>query len=177
MERTATVDIARAAEVSHGAVFAHFPTRDDLVLAVIDGVTQRIAANLRDLALRCAEPSLRDTLRAHVAAVAAQEGLYAAFVLERRLLPVGARSRFVILLAAVAHYFRLAAARAIARGAVRDRSLTLLFNVWIAMLHHTVCNRDLFAEGDSALAERGDRLIAEYLQLIAPDPRKEHAHD
>ncbi len=32
---TKTLDIARAAKLSHGAIFVHFPTRETLMLAVI----------------------------------------------------------------------------------------------------------------------------------------------
>lgn len=36
ISNTATADVAKAQRVSHGTVFVHFPTREELILAVID---------------------------------------------------------------------------------------------------------------------------------------------
>ena len=36
ISRTTTADVAKTLRVSHGTVFVHFPTRDDLILAVVE---------------------------------------------------------------------------------------------------------------------------------------------
>ena len=38
---TTTADVAKAVRMSHGVLFLHFPTRDDLVIAVIDEFGRR----------------------------------------------------------------------------------------------------------------------------------------
>src|SRR5579872_482809 len=42
-----TADFAKAAGVSHGAVFLHFPTREVLVLRVLDAFGDRLSAALK----------------------------------------------------------------------------------------------------------------------------------
>src|SRR5258708_13525954 len=54
---TTTADVAKSIRMSHGVVFLHFPTRDDLVIAVIDEFGRRLSAEFRqafehDLGLR-----------------------------------------------------------------------------------------------------------------------------
>ena len=43
-------DVARAARVSHGTVFVHFPTRDDMVAAVVEVLGYRITRKLHECA-------------------------------------------------------------------------------------------------------------------------------
>jgi len=162
---TSTADVAAAARVAHGTVFVHFPTRDDLIMAVLEEFATRIPARVRELALRT-EPTLRDVLEAHVQAISEQEALYATLVVERPHLPRAARSRLVILLSAVAYIFRDAAQREIAAGEIRKLPLGLMFNGWLGLLHHYVCNRDLFMEGPSVLAERGPALVQHFLDMV-----------
>ncbi len=162
---TSTADVAAAARVAHGTVFVHFPTRDDLVLAVLEEIVIRVPARVRELALQT-QPSLRDVLNAHVRAIAEQERLYSHFVVERPQLPSATRTRLVILQSAVAYVFRDAARREIIAGTLRDLPLGLLFNTWLGLLHHYLCNRDLFSTGSSVLAERGPRLMDHFLGMV-----------
>jgi len=48
----------------------------------------------------------------------------------------------------------------------------LLFNTWIGLVHHYVCNRDLFAPGESVIARRGSVLLDHYMGLLAPVKRE-----
>jgi AcrR family transcriptional regulator len=165
IERTATARVARKARVAHGTLFVHYPTRDDLILAVVEEFTTRIAARIRDLEL-ATQPNLKAVLQAHVAAIAEQEGFYARLVLERMLLPPRSRNRLVILHSAVAFMFARAVERETRSGGIRPAAPGPLFNTWIGLLHHYVCNRDLFSENGPVLAQRGDALIEHFLSLV-----------
>lgn len=165
--RTPTAEIAQAAGVAHGTVFVHFPTRDDLVSAVIEEFAVKAASRLRELAM-AGDITLRSMLRAHVQSIAEQESFYAHLVTERPLLPRQAKSRLVILQSAVAYYFGEAFDRALRAQLVRPAPKALVFNTWLGLIHHYVCNRDLFAPGRSVLNERGEPLVDYFLTLIEP---------
>ena len=47
---TRTIDVAERAGVAHGTVFVHFPTRYDLVTAVVAEHSDQIAGRLHELA-------------------------------------------------------------------------------------------------------------------------------
>ena len=157
-----TADFARAAHVSHGAVFLHFPTREALVLRVLDEFGNRLAAAL-GVAMQ-GELSLAGVLRAHLATLREYEPFYARLVQEGALLPAKARSMLFILHAAVSHRMRLAAQSEAA--ALRAIPPHLLFNSWIALLHYYIGNRDVFAPGVSVLEAKGDELVAHFLTLV-----------
>jgi AcrR family transcriptional regulator len=158
-----TADFAKAAKVSHGAVFLHFPTREALVLRVLDVFGDRLSAAFK-VAMQ-GELSLEGVLRAHLLVLREYEDFYARLVQEGALLPVKARSLLFILHAAVSHRLRLAAEVEVAAGRCKAMKQHLLFNTWIALVHYYIANRDVFAPGESVLAAKGDELIGHFLSL------------
>jgi TetR/AcrR family transcriptional regulator, acrEF/envCD operon repressor len=155
-----TADFAKAAEVSHGTVFLHFPTREALVLRVLDVFGDKLSAAFN--AAMQDEASFEGVLRAHIGVLKEYELFYARLVQEGPLLPIKARSLLFILHASVARRMRLAAD---AETAMRPIAPHLLFNSWIALLHYYIANRDVFAPGQSVLAEKGDELVGHFLEM------------
>jgi AcrR family transcriptional regulator len=159
-----TADFAKAAAVSHGTVFLHFPTREALVLRVLDAFGDRLAAALNE-AMR-GEGRLEGVLRAHLAVLREYEPFYARLVQEGPSLPMKARSLLFILHASVSHRMNVVAAREAASGSLRRVARHLMFNTWIALVHYYIANRDIFAPGQSVLAAKGDELIDHFLKLV-----------
>jgi AcrR family transcriptional regulator len=158
-----TADFAKAAKVSHGAVFLHFPTKEALVLRVLDVFGDRLAAAFK-VAMQ-ADLSLEGVLRAHLSVLRDYENFYARLVQEGALLPVKARSLLFILHASVSRRLGLAAEDEVAAGRTRAMKQHLLFNTWIALVHYYIANRDVFAPGESVLAAKGDELVEHFLDL------------
>src|SRR5579872_1035403 len=159
-----TADIAKAAGVSHGAVFLHFPTREVLVLRVLDAFGDRLSAALK--AAMQGEATFEGALRAHLGGLREYEPFYARLVQEGLLLPIKARSMLFILNASVSHRLKLVAQAEAAAGKMRKFAPHLLFNTWLALLHYYIGNRDVFAPGRSVLAAKGDELVAHFLNLV-----------
>jgi AcrR family transcriptional regulator len=162
--QTTTADIAKAIGMSHGVVFLHFPKRDDLVIAVIDEFARRLAAEFRGALER--ELGLRAVLEAHLLALSEFEPFYARLVSEAPLLPPKVRSTLLMLQAAVSHRLYEAAERERQAGRARGFERHLLFNTWIGLVHHYLVNRDVFAQGESVLAEQGDALVGHFMRLV-----------
>lgn len=161
---TKTADIAKAIGMSHGVVFLHFPKRDELVIAVIDEFARRLAAEFRQALER--DLGLRAVLQAHLRALAEFEPFYARLVTEAPLLPPKVRGTLLMLQAYVSGQLFLAAERERKAGRVRKLERHLLFNTWIGLVHHYLVNRDVFASGDSVIAEQGDALVHHFMTLM-----------
>jgi AcrR family transcriptional regulator len=159
-----TADFAKAAGVSHGAVFLHFPTREALVLRVLDVFGDRLSAALK-AAMR-GEGTLAGVLRAHLGVLREYESFYARLVQEGPLLPIKARSLLFIINASVSHRLKLVSEAEAAAGTMRKIAPHLLFNTWLALLHYYIANRDVFAPGESVLAAKGEELVAHFLALV-----------
>lgn len=163
---TRTVDIARAAGVSHGTVFVHFPTRDDLVAEVVGVVGARVIRRIHDLVEAAA--GVFEVLQAHLDGLAEFEEFYARLVTEGAVLPPFARSMLFGIQSAISWHLAQASEREAAAGLIRPVPPHLLFNTWIGLLNHYLTHRDLFAPGESVLARHGPDLLDHLMGLLRP---------
>jgi AcrR family transcriptional regulator len=159
-----TDDVAKAAGVSHGSVFAHFESQDALISAVIWDFGQRIAQRTHDLA--CGHAGVREILAAHLTGLAEYEDFYFRLVSESTLLPAGCRDCFIMVQSAISLHLSEAVKRETELGLIRPMPLHLLFNTWIGLVHYYLINRELFAPGKSVIEQRGGELIEYFIGLI-----------
>lgn len=156
-------DIAKAAGVSHGTVFLHFSTQEGLIARVIEAYCGGIAQETHEAAASCR--SLRDFLLAHAAGIARHETFYTRLVIESRLLPQEARDAWIGLQSAVSFHFSQAVEREgdVVRAGI---PLSMLFNMWMGLVHYYLGNGDLFAPEGHVLDRHGPALVENYLKLV-----------
>ncbi|AOT72055.1 TetR/AcrR family transcriptional regulator [Geosporobacter ferrireducens] len=161
---TRTSDIASAAKVSHGTVFAHFPTREILLDAVIEEFGTRITRRLHELVNNHGD--MKEVLEAHLKGISEYEDFYTRLASEGHLLHESARNAFVMIQSAVSYHIIQVAEREIEDCKVRSIPVELLFNTWVGLIHYYLVNRDLFAPGESVLKRYGVQWIEHYINLI-----------
>ncbi|ADY54628.1 transcriptional regulator, TetR family [Syntrophobotulus glycolicus DSM 8271] len=161
---TTTAEIARAANVSHGTIFVHFPTQKDIFISVINAFGSQIATRLHDLLAENA--SVRDVFAAHLKGLIEFEPFYSRLVSEQSLLPLEARDTLVMIQSCVSFHLGQAIERQFCAQDDRALPIHLIFNGWIALIHYYLANHDLFAPGESVLKNCGKELLAYYCQLI-----------
>jgi AcrR family transcriptional regulator len=159
-----TSDIARAAGVSHGTVFMHFPTREILLDAVIEEFGMRITKRLHELVNSNCE--MKEVLEAHLRGISEYEAFYSRLVSEGRLLPESARNSLVMIQSAISFHLIQVAEREMEAHKIRTMPVNLLFNTWIGLIHYYLVNGDLFAPGGSVLERYSTQLIEHYINLI-----------
>ncbi len=165
---TRTLEVATAANVAHGTIFSHFATREDLVAAVVAEYGGQIAKRLEALVRK--QATLREVLSAHLAGLSEQEGFYSRLVMEGPQLPTSAASRLSDIQSTIASYFSEAAEREKAEGRVRFGRVDLLFDTWLGLIHHYICNRDVFSTGKQpVLIERGPELLDHFMDLLSKE--------
>lgn len=161
---TTTAEVANAMEVSHGTVFVHFPTREDLVLAVVEKFGERISDELGRRVSE--EQSLRQMLKNHVEVVSEFEDFYMRLISESQSLPKGIRSVLYSLNSFLSYRFFAAAKKLMKTGELKKFDQPTFFNTWLALVHFQVMNRDLFSEKRPILAHVGDELVRQFFHLI-----------
>jgi AcrR family transcriptional regulator len=167
---TRTLDVARQARVSHGSVFVHFPSREDLMSAVVGELAREITDAIH--ARAHGGGSLRDALTAHLDGLAEHEDAIRWLLLETPLLPRGFHLAWVGMQSAISVHLAEAAERDIAAGRVRAMPTHLLFNTWIGLIHHYLINRELFAPGRSVLRAHGPELLDHFMSLVEAKGRR-----
>lgn len=161
---TSTADISKSLKVSHGTLFVHFPTRDDLIKAVVDEFGERLSTALGQKLSD--EHKLKDLLKAHVTVLANFEDFYMRLISESQSLPPHIRSIIYAINASLSYRFYRAAKAEMNNGQIKKMNQVQFFNTWMGLLHYNIMNRDLFSEKTPILNEVGDDLIRHFLHLI-----------
>lgn len=161
---TKTIDISKEAGVSHGTVFSHFKTQEELLDTVIEEVGNRIVSKLQELI--DVKGTLEEILKAHINGLMEFEKFYTRLIIERRLLPESASNIYIIIQSSISFHIGEVLKREIAKGKIIDTSIHLLFNSWVGLIHYYLTNGDLFTKDGSILNNYGQDLINHYIKLI-----------
>lgn len=164
ISNTTTADVAKELKVSHGTLFVHFATRDDLVKAVVDDFGERLSAALGERLSE--EQSLKDLLKAHLSVLSEFEDFYLRLIAESQSLPGHIRSIIYAINASLSYRFYKAAKAQMADGSIKKMSQVLFFNTWMGLVHYYIQNRDLFSDQVPILSEVGDDIVRHFFNLI-----------
>ncbi len=160
-------DIAEAAGVSHGTVFAHFANHEAMITAVIEEFGGKMTLRTHELACDCRE--VRELLAAHLTSIMEFEAFYTRLVVEARLLPTVARDTFIMIQSAVSFHITQAAQREMEAGTIRAMPLSLFFNTWMALINYYLSNGDLFAPEGGVMKRYGGTLLEHFMSLARGD--------
>lgn len=161
---TKTIDISKEAGVSHGTVFSHFKTQEELLDTVIEEVGNRIVSKLQELI--DVKGTLEEILKAHINGLIEFEKFYTRLIIERRLLPESASNIYIIIQSSISFHIGEVLKREIAKGKIIDTPIHLIFNSWVGLIHYYLTNGDLFTNEGSILNNYGQDLINHYIKLI-----------
>lgn len=161
---TKTADIAKAANVAHGTVFTHFPTQENLFIAVVEEFGIRITQRLQQLI--DINSSLFEILEAHMTGLIEFEAFYSRLVIERRLLPKAVNNTYIMIQSTISFHIGIAAEKEMKQGTIRKLPIHILYNTWIGLIHYYITNGDLFSPDGSVLKKYFNELLQNYMNLI-----------
>lgn len=162
--KTRTSDIAKVANVSHGTVFAHFSTQEELLISVIEEFGDRITKRLHELV--DTNSSLFEVLEAHLKGLIEFEPFYSRLVIERRLLPENVCNTYIMIQSTISFHISIAAEKEMEQGTIRKIPLHLIYNTWVGLIHYYITNSDLFSPSGSVLKQYYQELLQHYISLI-----------
>ncbi|CCO08132.1 TetR/AcrR family transcriptional regulator [Desulforamulus hydrothermalis] len=157
--------IAKEAGVSHGSIFAHFPTMNDLLISLLSDFGDKMGASLHVLAKKC--DSVENLLKEHLKVLKEYETIYSRLISEKNRLPNEAKNTFAIIQSTVAFHFSSVIEREIEKGMVKKLPVHMLFNIWLGLVHYYLLNKDFFSDSNESVIKRyGSELLSTYLNLI-----------
>lgn len=159
-----TIDIAKAAGVSHGSIFSHFQTQEELVVATIREFGERVNLRLHEMLNN--EADLKDLLRSHIDGLKEFEAFYTHLIIERRMLPKTITDTFIMIESTISFHIGIAAEREMKMGSLKKVPVHLIFNSWVGLIHYYLTNSDLFCQEGSVLDIYGEELLMYYLNQI-----------
>ncbi len=168
---TATADIAKAHKVSHGTVFVHFATREDLILAVIDDFGTKLS---QQFGHGMSQSHLRLLLEFHLDVLAEYEDFYFRLLSELVHLPEKVKSTIFMLNSAIAWKLYESAKPLMDHGDLKQISRPWLFNTWMALVQYHILYRDILSGKKPILKEKKKELVDHFIHLIQTKKEKEN---
>ncbi|MBE6034766.1 MAG: TetR/AcrR family transcriptional regulator [Clostridiales bacterium] len=162
---TKTADIAAAAQVSHGTVFSHFPTREVLLETVIEDVGSKIAKRMHELAEKSC--GMKEMLEAHLKGIAEYEDFYIRLISEASLLDRVSKNTLIMIQSAISFHLIQVAEQGMKRKKIKQIPLPFLFNTWLGLIHYYLMNKELFAPKESVISVYGAEWIDYFMNLIS----------
>jgi len=161
----ATSVIAKEAGVSHGSIFAHFPTLNDLLICLLSDFGDKMGASLHMLTKEC--DGIENFLEGHLNVLEEYEPFYTRLIAEKNRLPDEAKAAFAVIQSTAAYHFSRVIEHETEKEAVKKLPIHLLFNTWLGLLHYYLLNREFFADsGESVIKRYRAELLTAYLNLI-----------
>lgn len=161
---TTTSAVAKEADVSHGTIFVHFPTLDDLLACLLQNFGDTVGTTLHSLAE--GNRSVEDFLKTHIAVLEEYEDFYRRLITEISLLPDEAKTTFIFIQSTVSFHFSKVVEQEIQQKAIKNLPVHMLFNTWIGLVNYYLQNKELFAPDASVLKRYKSELIRVFLKLI-----------
>jgi AcrR family transcriptional regulator len=155
--------IAQKAGLAHGSIFVHFPTRENLQLAVLERFAQEFGGKLHKLSV--SNCGITELLYAHIGILEKHEPFYKKAISEISSLPDETKTLLVSVQSIMSHHFGAVIKRE--QKTIKDIPLHMLFNTWIGLVHYYLQNSELFAPGASVLKRCKNELVASFVSLIS----------
>ncbi len=157
-----TAVIAKEARVSHGTIFVHFPSLDELLCCLIQDFGDVLGSEIHRLAET--KDNIEELLKAHLDVLARYEKFYIRLIAERSLLPEEAQLTFSNIQSIAAYHFNKVIERE--SSTIKNLPVHLLFNTWMGLIHYYLLNKDLFSPDAPVLERYGPELMETFLELM-----------
>ncbi|MFV0393029.1 MAG: TetR/AcrR family transcriptional regulator, partial [Coprobacillaceae bacterium] len=160
---TPTNVIAKEAGVSHGTIFNHFPTLEDLYIGTLESFNKTITLQMHNLSIT--SDSIKELLYKYLDVIEEYEAFYTRLISETNLLPIEVRFTLIEMQSGISHHFSTVVEKERALGTIKDIPLHMLFNTWLGLVHYYLQNSQSFAPNESVIKRYKKELVTNYLKL------------
>ncbi|MCG8525025.1 MAG: TetR/AcrR family transcriptional regulator [Opitutales bacterium] len=164
IEKTNTADIAKEAKLSHGAIFVHFKTRQDIVLNVIDRFGVELREQITQSIGRSHTP--KSVLLSFTKALASFEDFYVELLIVMPKMPDSLQGSFLMVQNALAYQLLPVVKAKLDPSRYEKLGEDGIMNSWFAQLHYFLSNRHLYVSESSVLEKSGTKIVNDYLTLL-----------
>jgi AcrR family transcriptional regulator len=160
-----TVTIAKKANIAHGTVFFHFPTKDDLMMDMLDIELLKITAELNPLLTDVS--NMRILMERYLDFVASEEPFLSMLAKEAPLYTPQMRRTVMGREAAIRHYFHIVLTREMVSGHCKSLDSTLVLTFLFSTIQEFLRFRDAYRTGESVIKERKEIIIDTFMDFIS----------
>lgn len=161
---TTTSQIATASGIAHGTLFLHFPTRDDLILEIMDRVLETVQDALQPIIAQSG--SLEELLQRYLELIEQNEALFATKAREMPFYSPELRRKMLFRDAIIRGHFHTLFQQGIDEGRYRPLNIQMALSYFFGSLHYHLSLRQLFAGKNSVIAKFKQPLIDTFIAMI-----------
>jgi AcrR family transcriptional regulator len=170
---TTTAQIASASGIAHGTLFLHFPTKEDLILEIMDSALETIQDALQPIMAQSG--SLDELLLRYLDLIEQNEALFATKAREMALYSAELRRKLLFRDAIILEHFHTLFQQGIDQGVYRSLSIQTALSFFFGSLHYHLSLRQLFAGQGSVIAKIKKPLIETFIAMITTQTGGSHA--
>ena len=159
-----TSEIAKKAKVSHGTIFAHFPTVNHLITFLINDFGEALTAELHEKSLKV--NSIKDFLGMHIEVISKYENFYHHLISEFNALNEESKLSFICLQSAASFHLGSTIDRLKHKHNFINIPVYMVFNTWIGLIHYYLQNTEYFIATGSVLKKYKNELINSFIKMI-----------
>ncbi len=156
--------IAKEAQISHGTIFVHFPTVEELQKCLLEEFSREINKELHELSEH--SNSLEDILYAHIEILNQHQNFYKRLVTESGFLPQQSKYIYISIQSSVSFHLSQVIERYQNAGKIKKLPLHFIFNSWLGLLHYYLSNQELFAPDGFVLNRYKKEMVNNFIYLL-----------
>jgi AcrR family transcriptional regulator len=159
-----TNTIAKEAQISHGSIFVHFPTVENLQICLLEQFGIDINEQLHEMSEN--NNSLEDILYAHIEILIRHQDFYKRLVSEGSSLPDQTKYVYISIQSSVSFHLSQVIETYQKEGKIKMLPMHFIFNTWLGLLHYYLSNQELFAPDGSVLNRYKKELVSNFINLL-----------
>jgi AcrR family transcriptional regulator len=157
--------IAKEAKISHGSVFLHFPSVEDLQVCLLEQFGSEISNQLHELSEQ--NNTLEQILYAHLDILIKHEKFYGRLISDSSRLPLQSQYVYISIQSAVSIHLNQVIEKNQKEGLIKTLPMHFIFNSWIGLIHYYLMNQRLFAPEGSVLSRYKEELVYNFVKLLS----------
>ena len=157
--------IAKEAKISHGSIFLHFPTVEDLQVCLLEQFCHEISQQLHELAEK--NNSLEQILSAHIDILIQHETVYGRLLTDGSRLPEQSQYVYIAIQSSVSIHLNQVIEKYQKDGVVKTLPMHFIFNSWLGIVHYYLMNQQLFAPDGKVLNKYKEELVKNFIKLLS----------
>lgn len=164
--KVTTLNISKHAHIAHGTVFAHFKTKEDLIIKVIKDKLLSIAKKLKDLA-QSKQSSLVAVLENYFDLMINEERFFEILAIEFPFFPEVLKKEIISTEAIMKNIIYAMIERGIKINIYKKTDITMAISYFFGTLNYYLTRKDFFSENKSSvLRMKKNSIINTFFQLL-----------
>ncbi len=153
-----TLDVAKKAGVSHGTIFSHFKSRDELIFAVVERFSAKLLTRINTLMSE--DMSLKEIITIHLSSLLDYEDFYRELIIVSPRLTGRAKNQYIFLMSSISEIISCA------KEEQTKLEPNAIFTTWVSLLHYHLTSRPLFSPGESVIEKKGKEIKKLFMSLV-----------